>query len=149
MIANWRTLAIAIFLLLTSVGSWWFLRTLKQPGEQVRTTAVKGTPVEYYVDYYMENFRATFMGEDGQRKYMLKAELMQHYPHDDKLRLVKPIFVQFEAGREAINSRGDIGWYYSAKNEVFLLGNVKIVQMGDAANKVSETTTTELRVLLK
>ena len=145
MITNWRTLAIAIFLLLTSLSSWWFLRTLKQPVEQVRTTAVKGTQV----DYYMENFQATFMGDDGQRKYMLKAELMQHYPHDDKLRLVKPIFVQFEAGREAINSRGDVGWYYSANNEVFLLGNVKIVQMGNAANKVSETTTTELRVLLK
>jgi LPS export ABC transporter protein LptC len=142
---NWRTLAIAIFLLLMSVSSWWFLRTLKQPVEQTRTSGVKSARV----DYYMENFRATIMGEDGQRKYMLKAELMQHYPHDDKLRLVKPIFVQFEAGREAINSQGDIGWYYSANNEVFLLGNVKIVQMGDAASKVSQTTTTELRVLLK
>ncbi len=145
MITNWRTLAIAIFLLLMSVSSWWFLRTLKQPVEQLRATAAKGAQV----DYYMEHFRATFMGEDGQRKYMLKAELMQHYPDDDKLRFVKPIFVQFEAGREAINSQGDVGWYYSASNEVFLSGNVKIVQMGNAASKVSETTTTELRVLLK
>ena len=145
MTTNWRTLAIAIFLLLTSVSSWWFLRALKQPVEQEPTTAVKGPQV----DYYMENFRATFMGEDGQRKYMLRAKLMQHYPHDHKLRLVKPVFVQFEAGRETINSRGDIGWYYSESNEVFLLGNVKIVQTGNGASKLSETTTTELRVLLR
>ena len=145
MITNWRTLAIAIFLVLMSASSWWFLRTLKQPAEQLGAATAKGPQV----DYYMENFRATFMGENGERKYMLKAELMQHYLNEDNLRLVKPIFVQFEAGREKINSRGDIGWYYKGKNEVFLLGNVKIVQMSDAASKLSETTTTELRVLLR
>lgn len=143
MITNWRRLAIAIFLLLISAGSWWFLRTLEQPVEQVTAAKVA------QVDYYMENFRATFMNEDGQRKYVLKAKLMQHYSHDHKLRLVKPIFVQFEAGRERLDSRGDIGWYYSADNEVVLSGNVKIIQMDDTATKLSETTTTELRVLLK
>ena len=145
MITNWRTLVIAIFLLLTSVGSWWFLRTLQQPVPQLRATAVEGEQV----DYYMENFRATFMDTEGQRKYVLKAELMQHYPHDHKLRLVKPIFVQFKAGQEALNSRGDIGWYYSANREVLLSGNVKIVQIGNTANKVSETTASELRILLR
>jgi LPS export ABC transporter protein LptC len=128
-----------------SLGSWWFLRSLEQPAQQVRTTAVESEQV----DYYMENFRATFMDTEGQRKYVLEAKLMQHYPRDHKLRLVKPIFVQFEAGREKLDSRGDIGWYYSADNEVVLSGNVKIIQMDDTATKLSETTTTELRVLLK
>lgn len=145
MITNWRTLAIAVFLLLTSGASWWFLRTLREPADHVRTTAVK----QEQVDYYMENFRATFMGADGQRKYMLKAKLMQHYPRNHKLRLIKPIFVQFKAGREAVDSRGDVGWYYSASNEILLSGNVKIVQISKAAGRVSETTTTELRILLK
>jgi LPS export ABC transporter protein LptC len=142
---NWRTLAIAVFLLLMSLGSWWFLRTLKQPSEQVRTTAVEGEQV----DYYMEHFKATFMDTEGRRQYVLKAELMQHYPRDHKLRLVKPIFVQFKEGQEALNSRGDVGWYYSKSREVFLLGNVKIVQIGNAAGKVSETTAAELRILLR
>jgi LPS export ABC transporter protein LptC len=145
MIANWRTLAIAIFLLLTSGASWWFLRILKGPTDTLRTTAVK----QEQVDYYMENFRATFMDADGQRKYVLKAELMQHYPYSHKLRLIKPIFVQFKAGRQAVNSRGDVGWYYSTNKEIILSGNVKIVQVGEAVSEVSETTTTELRVLLK
>lgn len=145
MISNWRTLAIAIFLLLTSGISWWFLRTLEEPADHVSKAAVK----QEKADYYMENFRATFMDADGQRKYMLKAELMQHYPRGDKLRLIKPIFVQFKAGREVIDSRGDVGWYYSASNEIFLLGNVKIVQIGKATGRASETMTTELRILLK
>jgi LPS export ABC transporter protein LptC len=144
-ITNWRTLAIAIFLLLMSLGSWWFLHTLRQPVKQARPTAVESEQV----DYYMEHFRATFMDAEGRRKYVLKAELMQHYPRDHKLRLVKPIFVQFEAGREALNGRGDVGWYYSESREVFLSGDVKIVQIGDNASKVSETRATELRILLR
>lgn len=128
-----------------SLGSWWFLRSLKQPAQQVRTIAVESEQV----DYYMENFRATFMDTEGQRKYVLEAKLMQHYPRDHKLRLIKPIFVQFDAGREALNGRGDIGWYYSKSREVFLSGNVKIIQIGSTANKVSETKANELRVLLR
>lgn len=140
-----RRLAIGIILLVAASASWWFLRAVEQP------TSKRGhaTVAQKQPDYYVENFRATVMDTDGQRKYTLEAELMQHYPRDHTLHLIKPHFVQFKAGHATMMGWGDVGWYDRPAREVVLSGNVRVVQKAGASSRESETTTTKLRVLLQ
>lgn len=140
-----RRLAIGIVLLLAASASWWFLRNVEQPETRIRPTA----EAQKQPDYYMENFRATVMDAGGERKYTLEAQLMQHYPHDHTVHLIKPHFVQFKAGRPTINGWADAGWYDDIGKEVILSGNVRVIQKRDASSRGSETTTTRLRVLLQ
>jgi LPS export ABC transporter protein LptC len=140
-----RRLAIGVILLLAASASWWFLRNVEQPKSSVQLTA----DAQKQPDYYMENFRAALMDADGQRKYTLEAQLMQHYPHNHTVHLIKPHFVQFKAGRATIDGWADVGWYDTVAKEVILAGNVKVIQKRDASSRGSETTAARLRVLLK
>ncbi len=140
-----RRLAIGIVLLLAASASWWFLRNVEQPeASNALTVQVQKQP-----DYYMENFHATVMDANGERKYTLEAELMQHYPHDHTVHLIKPHFVQFKGGRATINGWADVGSYDSVAKEIVMSGNVRVIQKHDASSRGSETTTTRLRVLLQ
>lgn len=140
-----RRLAIGIVLLFAASASWWFLRNVEQPESRIGLTA----EAQKQPDYYMENFRATVMDADGERKYTLEAQFMQHYPHDHTVHLIKPHFVQFKAGHPTIKGWADVGSYDDIAKEVILSGNVRVIQKRDASSRGSETTTTRLRVLLQ
>ena len=140
-----RRFAVGIVLLFAAGTSWWFLRNVEQPESRARLTA----ETQRKPDYYMENFHATVMDAGGERKYTLEAQMMQHYPHDHTVHLIKPRFVQFKAGRPTINGWADVGWYDNVAKELILSGNVKIIQKRDPSSRGSETTTTKLRVLLQ
>jgi lipopolysaccharide export system protein LptC len=47
-------------------------------------------------DYYIENFTAVGMDEQGQRRYVLEAERMVHYPDDDTALLDNPHVVEYD-----------------------------------------------------
>ena len=96
-----RRFAVGIVLLFAAGTSWWFLRNVEQPESRARLTA----ETQRKPDYYMENFHATVMDAGGERKYTLEAQMMQHYPHDHTVHLIKPRFVQFKAGRPTIKDR--------------------------------------------
>lgn len=105
-------------------------------------------------DYYMENFTAVGMDEEGRRKYVLEAERMVHYPDDDTALLDDPHIIQYEPGVAPRHSYSESGWMASDGNEVLLTGNVKVIQGrapegSSAENSGGGVLTTErLRVLL-
>ncbi len=133
-------------LLLVAVGaSGWALHTLK-----VRTPGVgPAPPVEQGPDYSIEDFQATVMGPDGQRKYTISAPLLQHYPQEQAVRLTEPRLLQFREGRALVEARADQGWLHDSHKEVVLSGNVRVLHRSGGAGRPSETTTTELRILLR
>lgn len=135
--------ALVAALLLAAVGaSWWILQMLT---EQQATTA---TVARQDPDYSIEGFRATVMNAQGQRKYTLTAELMQHYPHNETMRLTKPHLVQYNAGRAPIHMQADFGHLDDVNKEIVMTGNVKIVRGSDSSGQGSELTTTMVRILL-
>lgn len=105
-------------------------------------------------DYYMENFTAVGMDEEGRRKYVLEAERMVHYPDDDTALLDNPHIIQYKPGVAPRHSYSESGWMGSDGNEVLLTGNVRVIQGkapegSDAQNSGGGVLTTDkLRVLL-
>jgi len=106
-------------------------------------------------DYYMENFTAVGMDDQGRRKYILEAERMVHYPDDDTALLDNPHIVQFRPGQAPQHSYSESGWMSSDGNEILLTGNVRVIQgrapegaEGGDGSGGGVMTTEKLRVLL-
>lgn len=133
---------LAILLLVAAGASWWFLQAVTEQ-KAIIETVKKQDP-----DYYMENIRATVMDADGERKYTLTAESMQHYPHNDTVRLAKPHLIQYDVGRTPVHTWADFAWLDKTKKEVVMTGNVKIVRGANSSGQTSEITTTMVRILL-
>jgi lipopolysaccharide export system protein LptC len=99
-------------------------------------------------DYYIENFTAVGMGEDGTRHYIVEAERLVHYPDDDTALLDNPHIVQFQEGAAPRHTYSESGWVSSDGNEVLLTGNVKVIQGTRGENSGGIMTTEKLRIFL-
>lgn len=104
-------------------------------------------------DYYMENFTAIGMDEEGRRKYVVEAERMVHYPDDDTALLDNPHIIQYQPGVAPRHSYSESGWMSSDGNEVLLTGNVRVIQGAPEQGNQDQSgggvlTTEKLRILL-
>jgi lipopolysaccharide export system protein LptC len=104
-------------------------------------------------DYYMENFTAIGMDEEGRRKYILEAERMVHYPDDDTALLDNPHIIQYKPGVAPRHTYSESGWMGSDGNEVLLTGNVRVIQGAAPKDGTDDSaggvlTTDKLRILL-
>lgn len=133
---------LAVFLLAAAAASWWFSHSVTESQPSLAAGENRDP------DYYIENFRATVMNTQGQRKYTLTAEIMKHYPHNETVRLDKPHLIRYKAGRGPIHTRADLGWLNNDNKEIVMTGNVKITHTGDASSQSSEISTSQIRILL-
>lgn len=106
-------------------------------------------------DYYIENFTAVGMDENGQRRYVLEAERMVHYPDDDTALLDNPHVIKYEEGVPPQHTYSDSGWISSDGNEILLTGNVRVIQYTGGGNDAggglapqNEIITQKMRVYL-
>lgn len=101
-------------------------------------------------DYYIENFTAVGMDEKGQRRYVLEAERLVHYPDDDTALLDNPHIIQYEDDAPPRHTYSESGWVSSDGNEVLLTGNVRVIQNhGGTKNNSGRVLTTEkMRIYL-
>lgn len=107
-------------------------------------------------DYYVENFTAVGMDENGQRRYVLEAERMVHYPDDDTALLDNPHVIKYAEGSPPQHTYSDSGWVSSDGNEVLLTGNVRVIQYtgggkdadGGSLAQKNEIITDKMRVYL-
>ena len=104
-------------------------------------------------DYYMENFTAIGMDEEGRRKYVVEAERMVHYPDDDTALLDNPHIIQYQPGVAPRHSYSESGWMSSDGNEVLLTGNVRVIQGAPEQGNQDQSgggvlTTEKLSILL-
>jgi len=98
-------------------------------------------------DYYVENFTAVGMDIDGQRRYVLEAERLAHYPDDDTALLDYPHIIQYQVGVSPRHTYAESGWMAPSGDEILLSGNVRVLQgQGDQTSGV--VTTRQLRLHL-
>ena len=95
-------------------------------------------------DYYIENFTAIGMDEKGERRYVLEAERLVHYPDDDTALLDNPHIIQYEVDGPPRHIYSESGWVSSNGNEVLLTGNVRVIQNTGGEN----ITTDKMKVYL-
>lgn len=99
-------------------------------------------------DYYIENFTATGLDKNGQRRFVIEAERMAHFPDDDTALFDKPHVVEYEEGQAPRHSYSDSGWMSSSGDEILLTGNVKIVIEADASGPGGTMRAKRMRILL-
>ena len=99
-------------------------------------------------DYYIENFTATGMDKNGQRRFVIEAERMAHFPDDDTALLDKPHVIEYEVGFAPRHTYSDSGWMSSSGDEILLTGNVKIVVEADSRGPGGTMKAKRMRILL-
>lgn len=99
-------------------------------------------------DYYIENFTATGLDKNGQRKFVIEAERMAHFPDDDTALLDFPHVIEYEAGFAPRHTYADSGWMSSSGDEILLTGNVKIVVEADERGPGGTMKAKRMRILL-
>ena len=97
-------------------------------------------------DYYIENFTAVGMDEKGQRRYVLEAERMVHYPDDDTALLDNPHVIQYETESGTQHTYAESGWVASNGNEILLTGNVRVIQGRGQQTSSGIMATTKMRI---
>lgn len=122
--------------------SWWFLQRTTAPAPSL-TTGESQEP-----NYYIDNFEATVMNEEGQRKYTLTANTMQHFEYNATLRLDNPHLIRYTVGRVPVHAKADLAWFDDNNKEILMTGNVKITRSGSGSDQNSEMSTPKLRILL-
>ena len=99
-------------------------------------------------DYYIENFIATGLDKNGERRFVLKADRLAHFPDDNTHLLDKPHVVQYEKGFAPQHTYADSGWMSSSGDEILMTGNVLVVKEADSKNKGGTHQTQRMRILL-
>ena len=99
-------------------------------------------------DYYIENFVATGLDKNGQRRFVIKASRMAHFPDDDTALFDNPHIVQYLEGSAPRHTYADSGWMNSSGDEVLMTGNVKVVAEADSNGPGGTITSKRMRVLL-
>ena len=135
-------LYIAVLAVFGLIGIW------LQTGIMDESPATQSDSDPYQPDYYIENFTATGMDENGNRSYILEAERMAHFPHDGTALLDQPHVIEYNPGLSPRHTYADSGWVSADGDEILLTGNVKIVQEADARGPGGTMQAQRMRILL-
>ncbi|HET9121988.1 MAG TPA: LPS export ABC transporter periplasmic protein LptC [Acidiferrobacteraceae bacterium] len=112
-------LAVIISLLVLAGLFWWLPTALVVP-------AIKLVGDYHKIpDYYIEDFRVIEMGVSGRPKYVLRAERMIHYPHQQRTQLQNPQLTEYGGG-PVTHSDADRGWISRDGKHLLMAGHVTI-----------------------
>jgi lipopolysaccharide export system protein LptC len=98
-------------------------------------------------DYSFEEMNRRTGNEFGEIKNILKAELVEHFPKDDSMELVRPYLKIYANSSEPWHIRSEKGWVSSGNEVILLHGEVEMWRLGGNRERVLQALTTELRVL--
>ncbi len=99
-------------------------------------------------DYYIINFTATGFSEDGQKRYVIEAARMLHFPDDDTALLDDVHITEYEEGFAPRHTYADSGWMSSTGDEILLKDNVRVVIEADSRGPAITQKSKRLRILL-
>lgn len=99
-------------------------------------------------DYYIENFTATGLDKNGERRFVIEAERMAHFPDDDTALFDYPHVVEYELGQPPKHTYSDSGWMSSSGDEILLTGNVRVVVEAGVDGPGGTIKAKRMRILL-
>jgi lipopolysaccharide export system protein LptC len=133
----------ALVLVSLSALSFWVWRELEDEAAPLAAARV------HEPDYYIENMVRRAMGEAGELRNILRADLVLHYPDDDSTELARPRMEIYNGGSEPWRVIAERGWVSSGSEVVLLHGQVEIWRVDQSGAREFEVFTSELRVLPK
>lgn len=138
-----ETLLYIAILGLVGLSGIWLQNSLMEEKPEQRDYNNRHDP-----DYYIENFTATGLDKNGQRRFVIEAERMAHFPDDDTALLDNPHVIEYEVGFAPRHTYSDSGWMNSSGDEIILTGNVKVVVEADSRGPGGTMKSRRLRILL-
>jgi len=136
-------LAVVAVLVALAALSWWL------PNALTPRSGLFGGESRHDPDYTIDNFTATEMNAQGQRKHELRAVKLMHYADDDSADLMQPYLVQFAPGVAPVHTRADRGRLSPGGKEILMQGNVRVTRGASGADPAGEVQTGEMRVILE
>ncbi len=133
--------AVTLVLLVLAALTWWM------PNALVAPTALFDQQTRHDPDYTIEIFTATAMDERGEKKYILSAKKLTHYPDDQTAHLLEPRLIQYQPGAAPVYTTADNGRTSRDQKYLLMTGNVRVTQGANGAG--GELRTQELRVYLE
>ncbi len=110
---------ILLLALLAAVTYWVNIKV--QPAPPRPDSALRHDP-----DYYLKDFLTAKTDLNGKLRYRLQAETMEHFPDNDSTELDKPIFTQYDAGKQYVRVTGLHGEVSSNGEDVKIYKNVLV-----------------------
>ena len=135
-------LYIAVLCVFGLIGIW------LQTGIMEEETQAQAEGDPHQPDYYVENFTATGMDENGRKSFILEAERMAHFPDDGTALLDNPHVIEYTPGLSPRHTYADSGWVSADGDEILLTGNVKIVQEASSGSPGGTMRAQRMRILL-
>lgn len=136
-------LAIAAVLVALTALAWWL------PSALTPRTGLFDSESRHEPDYIVENFTATEMNAQGQRKHELRAVKLMHYADDDTAELIQPYLIQYPPGATPIHTRADRGHVSPDGKVILMQGNVRVTRGASGTDPAGEVQTREMRVILE
>ena len=113
----WFPLGLMILLALLT---FWLDRTVQEPLFK-RDGSTRHAP-----DYWVENFVAKRLGEDGLPLHTLAAVMLEHFPDDDTTLLTRPNFTAMGQNRVPTHIAAQHGLISSNGKEVYFTNHVEV-----------------------
>lgn len=143
MTQHFNRLAIVALLIALAALSWWL------PNALTPRSGLFDSESRHEPDYTIENFTATEMNAQGQRKHELRAAKLEHYADDDSADLTQPYLIQFAPDAAPVHTRADRGRISPDGKEILMQGNVRVTRGASGADPAGEVQTREMRVILE
>ena len=124
---NGKQIALFAGLLISVALTGWLLQNQGSFTEQ-RSISPSGP------DLFVEQMDLKLIGEDGELRYRVQADRMDHFPHDDHSELTRPLMHVFEQQQTRWKIHSERGRIESRGETVWLLGQVEISQFDDTEN---------------
>ncbi len=143
MTRHFNRLAIVAVLAVLAALSWWL------PNALTPRSGLFDSDSRHEPDYIIENFTATEMNAQGQRKHELRAAKLLHYADDDSADLMQPYLIQFPPDAAPVHTRADRGRVSPDGKVILMQGNVRVTRGTSGADPAGEIQTREMRVILE
>jgi len=139
---HFNRLAVAAVLVALAALFWWLPNALTPRGNLFDGDS------RHEPDYTIENFTATEMNAQGQRKHELRATKLEHYA-DDSADLTQPYLIQYAPDTAPVHTRAERGRLAPGGKEILMQGNVHVTRGASGTDPAGEVQTREMRVILE
>jgi lipopolysaccharide export system protein LptC len=127
--------ALLLIILLAFVSTWFFESIKKSP-------VLVQQELRHDPDYYLENFTATSMDIEGKLAYKVTAVHLEHYPDDNSMKLLQPVFSFYENEKQNWTASANEALIFQESQKIDLNGNVIMHQFPDKIKQTSLLTLT-------
>lgn len=132
-------LALLVVLLICVIASGWL---------QFGNGTLTGRPAisRSGPDIFVDDMDLKLVSEEGKLQYHVTADRLDHYPHDDRTELTRPVLRVFSENRPTWQAQSDRGKISSGYETVWLLGAVEILRLATPATRPLAIFTRDLMV---